>query len=156
MKRFTLGLCAILALSLVGCGISKDKYTQLEREKQQLEDRMSRMMREKEELSKTVEDLEAENQRLASERQRLQSLEQENEMLRARMDSLKQSSSASTSKGSPGTLDAGTGRSWIGQTGWPVTRSKTYTKACFVTWATALMRLRSTVMSIRLGAAGVS
>ena len=100
MKRFTWGMCAILALSLIGCGVSKDKYTQLEGEKQQLEERMSRLMRDKEELARTVEDLE-------SERQRLQSLEQENEALRARMDSLKQSSSTpSTSKESQGTLDA--------------------------------------------------
>ena len=55
---------------------------------------------------------------------------------------------------SPGTLDAGTGCSSIGQTGWPVTRSNTYTKACFVTCATALIGFPATVMSIRLGAAG--
>src|SRR5438045_2415200 len=38
----------------------------------------------------------------------------------------------------------------------PVTRSNTYTKACLVTCATALISVPSTVMSIRLGAAGVS
>src|SRR5262249_24414721 len=48
---------------------------------------------------------------------------------------------------SPGTLEGGTSRSSIGQTGSPVTRSKTYTKACFVTWATALIYLPLTVMS---------
>jgi len=43
-----------------------------------------------------------------------------------------------------------TGRSSIGQTGSPLTRSKTDTRPCLVTCATALMRSRRRSMSIRL------
>ena len=43
---------------------------------------------------------------------------------------------------SPGTSDGGTGRSSIGQTGSPVTRSNVYTKPCLVICATALTRCR--------------
>src|SRR5262249_11321060 len=57
---------------------------------------------------------------------------------------------------SPGTSDCGTGRSSIGQTGSPVTRSKTYVKPCFVTWATVLIDLPATVTSRRTGAEAVS
>src|SRR6202030_3896606 len=42
---------------------------------------------------------------------------------------------------SPGTSDCGAGRSSIGHTGWPVTRSKTYRKACLPGRATALIAL---------------
>ena len=101
MKRVTFGLCTILALSLVGCGVSKDKYMQLEKEKQQLEERMARLVKEKEQLAGAVEDLEAENQRLTKERQQLQAQQQENH---ARMDSLKQSKPVSQEP--KGTLDA--------------------------------------------------
>src|SRR6267142_6007917 len=48
---------------------------------------------------------------------------------------------------SPGTSDCGTGRSSIGHTGWPVTRSKTYSQACLLGDATALIARPSTVMS---------
>ena len=101
MKRITLGLCTIVALLFVGCGISKDKYMQLEKEKQQLEERTSKLLREKEQLAGAVEDLEAENQRLMKERQELQAQQQENQ---ARMDSLKQSKPVSQEP--QGTLDA--------------------------------------------------
>ena len=57
---------------------------------------------------------------------------------------------------SPGTLPAGTGRSSIGHTGLPVTRSSTNTYACLVTCARALMRRPFTRMSARIGAAGRS
>ena len=57
---------------------------------------------------------------------------------------------------SPGTLPAGTGRSSMGHTGSPVTRSKTYTKACLLGWAMALISLPSTRMSTRLPAVGKS
>ena len=57
---------------------------------------------------------------------------------------------------SPGLPDCGTGRSSIGQTGSPVARSNTKTNACLVSWATALIGRPSTVMSIRIGAAGGS
>src|ERR1035438_7093385 len=53
---------------------------------------------------------------------------------------------------SPGTSDWGTGRSSIGQTGWPVTRSNTYKKASLLGKATALMALPFTLMSARIGA----
>ena len=52
---------------------------------------------------------------------------------------------------SPGVFDCGTGRSSIGHTGCPVTRSKTNANACFVSWTTALIRRPSTVMSARIG-----
>src|SRR6266851_690344 len=48
---------------------------------------------------------------------------------------------------SPGTSPFGTGRSSIGQIGSPVTRLKTYKKACLVGWATALTVLPLIVMS---------
>ncbi len=57
---------------------------------------------------------------------------------------------------SPGTVEAGTGCSSMGHTGFPVTRSNTKRKACLVGCATALMRFPSTVMSSRFGAAGKS
>src|SRR5216684_4466093 len=57
---------------------------------------------------------------------------------------------------SPGTSDFSTGRSSMGQIGWPVTRSKTYTHACFVGWAIALILLPLMVMSARIGAHGMS
>ena len=57
---------------------------------------------------------------------------------------------------SPGTVDAGTGRSSIGHTGSPVTRSKTNANACLVTWITALMRRPFTVRSASTGAVGLS
>ena len=53
-------------------------------------------------------------------------------------------------------VSVGTGRSSIGQTGSPVTRSKTNVNPCFVICATALIGRPSTVMSIRFGAAGRS
>src|SRR5581483_3871105 len=53
---------------------------------------------------------------------------------------------------SPGTSPFGTGRSSIGQTGSPVTRSKTYRKASLVGKATALIALPLTLMSARIGA----
>ena len=101
MKWFTLGICGVLTLSLVGCGVSKDKYMQLEKEKQQLEERMARLVKEKEQLAGAVEDLEAENQRLMKARQELQAQQQENQ---ARTDSLKQSKPVSQEP--KGTLDA--------------------------------------------------
>jgi hypothetical protein len=57
---------------------------------------------------------------------------------------------------SPGTFDWGTGRSSMGQSGRPVTRSKTKTNPCLVTWATAFTRRPLTVTSARFGAAGRS
>ena len=57
---------------------------------------------------------------------------------------------------SPGTSDCGTGRSSMGQTGSPVTRSKTYANACLVTCTTALIGRPSTVMSARIGVDPVS
>ena len=57
---------------------------------------------------------------------------------------------------SPGTVDFGTGRSSIGHTGLPVTRSNTKANACFVTCTTALMRRPFTVMSASTGAVGLS
>ena len=102
MRWTTLGVCGILTLSLVGCGVSKDKYTQMEREKQQLEERTSRLLREKEGLASAIEDLEAENQRLTMENQQLQALQQDKE--RARMDAMKQAPAVSQEP--QGTLDA--------------------------------------------------
>ena len=46
--------------------------------------------------------------------------------------------------------------STIGQTGLPVTRSKTYRKACLVGWATALIFFPSTVTSSKIGGDGRS
>src|SRR5437667_290616 len=57
---------------------------------------------------------------------------------------------------SPGTVDAGTGRSSIGHTGLPVTRSSTYANDCLVTCTTALIFRPPTVMSATIGAAGLS
>src|ERR1039458_2877332 len=53
---------------------------------------------------------------------------------------------------SPGTSPCGTGRSSIGQTGFPVTRSKTYRNDSLLGTATALIALPSTVISISSGA----
>ena len=44
---------------------------------------------------------------------------------------------------SPGMSDAGTLRSSMGHNGLPVSRSKTQTKPCLLTWATASMVLPS-------------
>ena len=60
-------------------------------------------------------------------------------------------SAASATSARPGTVDCGTGRSSIGQTGSPVTRSNTYVNACLLTIATALIGRPSTVMSTRFG-----
>ena len=57
---------------------------------------------------------------------------------------------------SPGVFDCGTGRSSIGHTGWPLTRSKTNANACLVTWTTARILRPFTVMSASTGAAGRS
>ncbi len=58
---------------------------------------------------------------------------------------------------SPGmSVSVGTGRSSMGHTGSPVTRSKTYRNPCLLTWASALIGRPSTSMSTRLGAAGKS
>ena len=57
---------------------------------------------------------------------------------------------------SPGTFDCGTRRSSMGHTGLPVARSSTNTKPCLVTCDTALIRRPPTVMSVRIGAAGLS
>src|SRR5437763_3723971 len=57
---------------------------------------------------------------------------------------------------SPGTAPFSTGRSSIGQTGWPLTRSKTYRIPCLVGCATALIARPFTVMSARIGAEEMS
>src|SRR5215831_7367001 len=57
---------------------------------------------------------------------------------------------------SPGTSPFATGRSSIGHTGCPVMRSNTYRNDCFVGCASALMARPFTVMSIRIGAHGMS
>ena len=57
---------------------------------------------------------------------------------------------------SPGTSEAGTGRSSIGHTGCPVTRSNTKRNACFPGTATALIARPFTVMSARIGADDMS
>ena len=58
---------------------------------------------------------------------------------------------------SPGmSVSVGTGRSSMGHTGSPVTRSNTYRNPCLLTWASALMGRPSTSMSTRFGAAGKS
>ena len=57
---------------------------------------------------------------------------------------------------SPGTSPRGTGRSSIGQTGSPVTRSSTYSQPCFDGCASAFTGRPSTVMSARIGAQGMS
>ena len=58
---------------------------------------------------------------------------------------------------SPGTFESvGTGRSSIGHTGTPVTRSNTNANPCLVTWTTASIRLPSTVIVTRLGGDGLS
>ena len=51
---------------------------------------------------------------------------------------------------SPGTLDAGTGRSTIGQTGSPVTRLSTYRNPFLFGCITALIFFPLTVMSPRI------
>ena len=57
---------------------------------------------------------------------------------------------------SPGTSEGGTGRSSIGQTGFPVLRSKTKTNPGLVICATASIAWSPTVMSASTGAAGRS
>src|SRR5580658_5200028 len=57
---------------------------------------------------------------------------------------------------SPGTLPTSTGRSSIGQIGFPVTRSNTYKKPCLLGWATTLTFRPSTVISARIGAEDIS
>src|SRR5882762_701044 len=57
---------------------------------------------------------------------------------------------------SPGTSPFGTGRSSMGQMGSPVSRLKTYKKACLVGCATALTSFPLTVMSTSIGAQGMS
>src|ERR1700730_5354454 len=57
---------------------------------------------------------------------------------------------------SPGTSPFGTGRSSIGQMGSPVSRLKTYKKACLVGCATALTSFPLIVMSTSIGAQGIS
>src|SRR5437660_5368327 len=57
---------------------------------------------------------------------------------------------------SPGASDCGTGRSTIGHTGWPVTRSKTYSQPTLCGSATALIIRPSTLMSARIGAEELS
>ena len=57
---------------------------------------------------------------------------------------------------SSGTSDCGTGRSSIGQSGWPVTRSKRKIQDCLVGCATALIVLPFIVRSTRIGAQGMS
>src|SRR5258708_37846426 len=57
---------------------------------------------------------------------------------------------------SPGTSPFATGRSSMGQMGSPVSRLKTYRKACLVGCATALTVLPFTVMSTSIGAQGMS
>jgi len=57
---------------------------------------------------------------------------------------------------SPGTVDGGTGRSSIGHTGLPVTRSKTYRKPVLLGCITALIRLPSTVISPKVAGPTVS
>src|SRR6266853_2444238 len=57
---------------------------------------------------------------------------------------------------SPGTSPCGTGRSSIGQMGSPVSRLKTYSTPCFVGCATAFTVRPLIVMSVRIGAHGMS
>ena len=57
---------------------------------------------------------------------------------------------------SPGTVDWGTGRSSIGHTGWPVTRSKTYRKPVLLGCMTASMRRPSTTIVPSVGGPTVS
>ena len=102
MKRMTLGLCAILALLVMGCGVSQDKYTQLEREKQQLEERMTRLMREKESLAGDLDEMKRLNE---GKHQHTIALEEELKNLRAQTDSLKQSQPSGQAPA--GSLDAG-------------------------------------------------
>ena len=102
MKWFTLGICGVLTLSLVGCGVSKDKYMQLEKEKQQLEERTTRLMHEKESLADNLDEIKRLNE---GKHHRIIALEEELKNLRARTDSLKQSQP--TNQPSQGSLDAG-------------------------------------------------
>src|SRR5579862_3079968 len=53
---------------------------------------------------------------------------------------------------SPGTSDCATGRSSIGHTGCPVTRSKTYRKDSLLGRATALIAFPPTLIFARIGA----
>src|SRR5712691_11453382 len=53
---------------------------------------------------------------------------------------------------SPGTSPLGTGRSSIGQIGFPVTLSNTYKKACLLGCPTAFTVRPSIVISVRMGA----
>src|SRR4051794_22113217 len=57
---------------------------------------------------------------------------------------------------SPGTSPFGTGRSSIGQIGWPVTRSNTYSQACLLGTATTLRARPPTVTSAMSGADDMS
>ena len=57
---------------------------------------------------------------------------------------------------SPGIPFCGTGVSTMGQMGSPVSRLKVNRRPCLVNWASALTGFPSTVMSIKLGAAGGS
>jgi hypothetical protein len=57
---------------------------------------------------------------------------------------------------SPGMSLDGTGRSSIGHTGAPVSRSNTNAQPCFVSCTTASMRFPATVIVARIGAAGRS
>ena len=59
---------------------------------------------------------------------------------------------ASATSSRPARRTAARAVSSIGQTGWPVTRSKTYRKASLLGSATALIGAPSTVMSTRIGA----
>ena len=91
-RRFSGLLCSgLLVLFLAGCGGSQGKYTRLEQEKQQLEQRMASLLREKEGLM--------------AENQRLMALVEENEALRAKLESIKQST-PQTATGSAESFDA--------------------------------------------------
>src|SRR5579862_3299198 len=57
---------------------------------------------------------------------------------------------------SPGTVPFSTGRSSMGQMGWPVARSSTYRNACLLGCATALTVRPFTVKSVRIGGDGLS
>src|ERR1019366_9736969 len=57
---------------------------------------------------------------------------------------------------SPGTSPCGTGRSSMGQIGWPVARSKTYRMDCLVGWATAFTTRPLRLKATSIGAHGVS
>ncbi len=57
---------------------------------------------------------------------------------------------------SPGTSLCGTSRSSMGQTGSPVTRSKTKTSPCLVSWVTASTRRPPMVIGVSIGCVGRS